>query len=134
MIWQRRLGWLEELDSYRHALERPWVDSSWLIVLPAASDGGGVLLPVARGRVLSRRRLMWGETGWRRVVEEACYEVRVAELRAESVFPAAELTRSLIVTAWLENGTAEGRALNLDAMDTRAVLQALEAGRSSAGT
>lgn len=123
--WQRRLGWLEELDSYRRVLERPWVDRSWLVALPGARPGEGVLVPVARGRVLERRPVGWRGSDWVRVVEDACYAVRVHELRADTVFRPAELTPSLIVSAWLEDGAPEGRAFDLDENDTDDVVRQL---------
>ncbi len=123
--WQRRLAWLDELDSYRQGLERPWVDRSWLIVLPGPTDATGVLLPVARGRVLPRRRIAWSDPRWRAAVEAKCYAVRLAELRAEAVFPPAELTPSMIVTSWLEAGAPEGDAFDLDALETADVLDEL---------
>lgn len=123
--WQLRLGWLEELDSYRRVLEKPRVDRSWLLVLPGAGPEEGVLIPVARGRVLERRRVSWADCGWARAVEDACYEVRVRELQAEAVFQPRELTPSLIVSAWLEEGAPEGRAFDLDANDTRVVVEDL---------
>lgn len=131
--WTRRLAWLEELDSYRYALERPRVDRSWLIVLPGAGERRGVLVPVARGRVLPRRRVVWGDAAWRGAVEEACYDVRVAELRVTSAFPSAELIPSLIVTAWLEDGAREGRAFDLDALQTGEVLAELHSGAERVG-
>jgi excinuclease UvrABC nuclease subunit len=128
--WQRRLGWLEELDSFRRVLEKPWVDRSWLLVLPGAEAGEGVLIPVARGRVLERRRVSWEAPGWPSAVEDACYSVRVRELRAEAVFQPAELTPSLIVSAWLESGAPEGLAFDLDEIETARVVDALRRERS----
>lgn len=125
IAWERRLAWLDQLDSYRYALERPRVDRSWLIVLPGAAERRGVLVPVARGRVLPRRRVEWDDVAWRDAVEEACYDVRIAELRVESAFPSAELIPSLIVTAWLADGAREGRAFDLDALETREVIAEL---------
>ncbi len=127
--WERRLIWLDELEDYRRVLERPQVDRSWLIVLPGHAGGTGVLLPVARGRVLPRAVVSWSDDSWREVVEETCYRVRVEELRAESVFAPADLAPSLLVTAWLERGRpGGGRAFDLDRLDTKDVLLDLEAG------
>jgi len=131
--WQRRLGWLEELDSYRRVLERPWVDRSWLIVLPGAAAGTSVLLPVARGRVLRRRTVRWHADEWREGVEDVCYAVRMRELQAESVFPPAELAPSLIVTSWLESGAPEGLAFDLERHDSASVLRELEANSGPEG-
>lgn len=131
---QCRLEWLDELELRRDALERPWLDRSWLIVLRHARPGLRILLPVARGRVLPRREAPWPEalagTGgrsdsaasgraaaWREAVRDACYAVRIAELRAEPVFPPEELAPSLIVTRWLERGSPDGLAIDLDRHD-----------------
>ncbi len=129
--WQRRLGWLEELDSYRRVLERPWVDRSWLLVLPGSEPDEGVLIPVARGRVLARRRIRWSAGDWDRTVEDACYAVRVQELQAEAVFLPPDLTPSLIVSAWLEEGAPGGRAFDLDASDSTTVMNELRRERLS---
>jgi hypothetical protein len=123
--WQRRLGWLEELDSYRYALEKPWVDRSWLIVLPAPSETERVLLPVARGTVLERRTVFWSGPGWSSAVEDACYAIRMRELQAEAVFQPADLTPSLIVTRWLESGAPGGLAFDLEQNDARRVVESL---------
>jgi len=125
--WQRRLAWLEELDSYRHVLERPWVDRSWLIVLPGASEAQRVLIPVARGRVLERRKVPWTGSDWAEVVEDAIYTVRMRELQAEAVFQPADLAPSLIVTKWLESGAGEGLAFDLEKYDARVVIERLRA-------
>ena len=123
--WQRRLGWLEELDSYRYALEKLWVDRSWLIVLPGPSETERVLLPVARGRVLKRRTVSWSGPGWSGAVKDACYAVRMRELQAEAVFQPADLTPSLIVTRWLESGAPGGLAFDLEQNDARHVVESL---------
>jgi excinuclease ABC subunit C len=123
--WQRRLAWLEDLDSYRYVLERPWVDRSWLIVLPGPEEHERVLVPVARGRVLERRRVPWRVSGWKKAVEDAVYSVRMRELQAETVFQPADLTPSLIVTTWLQNGAEGGAAFDLDRSDAALVLDQL---------
>jgi hypothetical protein len=118
--------WLYELEDYRTVLERPQVERSWLIVLPGAEPGTGVLLPMARGRVLPRQRVHWRDGSWQECVERVCYDVRIEELRAESVFAPAELTPSLIVTSWLEKRKpGEGSVFDLDRLDTTAILEAL---------
>jgi len=81
---QARLDWLEELEGYRFALEDDGGERSWLIVLPGAETGTRVIQPVAVGRVLPRRTVPW-EDGWESAVEDACYAIRVAELRAPAV-------------------------------------------------
>lgn len=123
--WQRRLAWLEELDSYRYVLERPWVDRSWLIVLPGPAEGERVLVPVARGRVQERRTVSWAGPGWADVVHDAIYSVRMRELQAEAVFQPADLTPSLIVTKWLERGGGEGMVFDLERHDARYVVDRL---------
>ena len=130
---QRRIEWLDELGEHRRFLERPRLDRSWLLLLPAATDDERVLVPVARGRVLGRRRLRWREpAAWRTGVEDACYAVRVAELQVEPVFPPEELVPSLIVTRWLEEGAPEGLAFDLESLDTAGVLERMAALRSAA--
>lgn len=123
--WQRRLAWLEELDSYRYVLEKPWVDRSWLIVLPGPTETERVLVPVARGRVLERTTVSWSGSGWSQEVEDAVYAIRRRELQAETVFQPADLTPSLIVTKWLENGAPDGRAFDLERGDARKVVECL---------
>ncbi|HKK08993.1 MAG TPA: hypothetical protein VKA44_08920, partial [Gemmatimonadota bacterium] len=117
---QRRVDWLQEIEVRRDALERPWLDRSWLIVLPHAREDLRLLLPVARGRVLESRaapRPGTADAAWREAVRDACYAVRIAELRAEPVFPPEELVPSLIVTRWLEEGRPGGEAFDLDRHD-----------------
>ena len=81
---------------------------------------------MARGRVLPRQRVRWDAEGWQECVDRVCYEVRIEELRAESVFAPAELTPSLIVTAWLERrAPEEGHAFDLDRLDSTAIVEAL---------
>ncbi len=111
---QRRIEWLDELEERRRHLERPWLDRSRLLVLPAADDGRRVLVPVALGRVLERREAPARGPGWRSAVEDACYAVRVAELRSGTAFPPEEMAPAMIVTRWLEDGAPGGRALGLD--------------------
>jgi excinuclease UvrABC nuclease subunit len=126
--WERRIGWLRELEGYRSMLERPQVERSMLIVLPGAEPDGGLLLPVARGRVMKRTRIRWSDVQWSEVVSRVCYEVRIEELRAESVFAPAQLTPSLIVSSWLERRTAdEGRVFDLDRLDAGSIVKALQA-------
>lgn len=125
---QRRIDWLDELESHRWALERPALDRSWLLVLPDARDGRRLLLPVSRGRVLEGRSAAGPGTGprrWREAVRDALYAVRVAELRAPAALPARELVPSLIVTRWLESGAEGGVALELDEGEPDRVLRRL---------
>lgn len=111
---QRRIEWLDGLEERRRFLERPWLERSRLLVLPAAREGRRVLVPVALGRVLARREAPSRGPAWRDAVRDACYAVRVAELRADTAFPPEEMAPALIVTRWLEEGAPEGVALELD--------------------
>ncbi len=131
---QRRRGGLAELEADRAALERPWVEGTWLGVLPHHRAGRAVLLPFVRGRVLSRRALAWGDPGWATAVEDACYAARVAALRAEPVLEPAELVPGLLVTAWLLDGAPEGLALDLDRLDDRTIVSRLVAARGTLAT
>lgn len=107
---RRRLRWFEELESYRPGLRRLPVDRSRLIVLPGAVADTWVLVPVARGRVLPRQRVDASERDWPVRVEDACYRIRLAELRAEAAFPVEALTLTLIVGRWLRERRSENRA------------------------
>lgn len=105
---RRRLRWFDELESYRPALHRLPVDRSRLIVLPAAVPDRWILVPVARGRVLPRLEVDAGDAGWPERIEDACYRVRLAELRAEAAFPVEALTLTLIVARWLRTAEQQG--------------------------
>ncbi len=122
---QCRIDWLDELESYRSAIEGPDVRRSWLLVLPHVQSERRMLVPVARGRVLKRKELRWEDRDWPATIENVCYSVRLQELRAESVFPPAELVTSLIVSGWLDSGAPGGLALDLDRHDTDQVVAAL---------
>lgn len=122
---ERRLGWLEQLEELRPALESPALERSWLVVLPHWREGWRVLLPVARGLVLPRRPVRW-DGGWPASVEDSCYALRVAELRAEASFPPAALVPSLIVTRWLREGAEGGIALDLDRLDAGDAVERLD--------
>lgn len=106
---RRRLRWFEELESYRPGLRRLPVDRSRLIVLPGAASDTWVLVPVASGRVLPREQVDADKPDWPARVEDACYRIRVAELRAEAAFPVEALTLTLIVGRWLRERGAEQR-------------------------
>lgn len=123
---RRRLQWFEELGSYRPGLQRPAVERSALIVLPAATPGHRVLVPVARGRVLPRATVDLGGPDWRRHLKDVCYEIRLEELRTESAFPVAALTLTLIVSAWVRDGERDGRLFDLDRGSASDILRALE--------
>lgn len=111
---QRRIDWLAALEDDRMALESPWVEGTWLVVLPHAEPGRGVLLPFARGRALARRAVDWREPDWPERVADAGYAARVAALRAEPVPEPAALVPSLIVTNWMLDGSPGGLPLDLD--------------------
>ena len=124
---RRRLRWFEELESYRPALRRLPVDRSRLIVLPGADTGTRVLVPIARGRVLPRVEIRTDDTGWPAHVDDVCYRIRVAELRAEAAFPVEALTLTLIVGRWLREREPEspGQVFDLDNLGPSAVVDRL---------
>jgi hypothetical protein len=127
---RRRLQWFQELDSYRHGLQRPTTNRSCLIVLPAAAPSRRVLVPVARGRVLARSRLDVGRPDWTERLEDVCYQIRLEELRTESAFPVAELTLALIVSAWVRDGGKEGVMFDLERLSAQDVIEDLKDGIS----
>jgi len=130
---QRRIEWLDELRSHRAELERPALERSWLIRLPGPERDRHVLVPVARGRVLETVTAPRREDAWRPVVEDVCYQVRLAELRLEPVFPPEELVPSLIVTRWLEGGARGGVALDLEGLEPAQVIDRLRASPPTRG-
>ncbi|MFN2382726.1 MAG: hypothetical protein ABR559_00525 [Gemmatimonadota bacterium] len=123
---QRRIGWLDELEDERGALERPWVDRSWMIGLPHARAGWSLLIPMVRGKVLPGAEVDW-ESGSAAAVADACYAARVAELLAEAVLEPAELVPSLIVSGWLMDGAPGGLVLDLNRMSDADVASRLVA-------
>lgn len=108
---RRRREWFDELASYRPALRALPIRRSLLIALPA-HGGGHVLVPVARGRVLPRQTVRPEEA--EKQIRDACYAVRVAELRAEDAFPVEALTLTLLVERWLRSRPEPGRVFLLD--------------------
>lgn len=124
---QARLDWLDELDRFRWALDEDAAMRSWLIVLPGVKDGTIVLQPVARGRVLLRRTAERRDERWRSMVEDACYAVRVAELRAPSVLSPRDQVPGLMVTRWLEEGGDDGIAIDLEDTDADGAIERLAA-------
>jgi excinuclease UvrABC nuclease subunit len=112
---QRRIEWLDEIESLRPALDARWLERAWLVVLPHAREGWGTLLGVARGRVLPRRAVEWDDPAWEGAVEDACYAVRVAALAAGPVLEPDELVASRIVTGWMLDGAPDGLPVDLDA-------------------
>jgi excinuclease ABC subunit C len=124
---QRRIGCLDELESERAGLERPWIERSWIVALPHARPGHSVLIGFVRGRVLPAREVDWEEEKRDADVADACYAARVAELRAEAVLEPAELALSLIVSGWLMDGAPGGVALDLDRLSDAEVAGRLAA-------
>lgn len=113
-LLQRRIGWLDDLEIERGALERPWTERSWMIALPHARPGWSMLIAMVRGRVLEGREAGPDEKDRAVAVADACYGARVAELRVETVLDPAEIVPSLIVSGWLMDGAPGGVVLDLD--------------------
>jgi excinuclease UvrABC nuclease subunit len=124
---QRRMAWLDELEEERAALERPWVERSWMVGLPHARPGRSVLIGMVRGRVLPGREVDWAEPSRDAAVADACYAARVAELACASVLEPTELVTSLIVSGWLMDGAPGGIALDLDRLSDAEVARRLAA-------
>jgi len=124
---QARVDWLEELEEYRYAIDSEADSRSWLIVLPGLDNSRRVLQPVAAGRVLKSRPVEWADGQWQEAVEDACYAVRVAELRASAVLSPRESASSVMVGRWLEDGCAEGLAIDLTQHDSTTAIRRLEA-------
>lgn len=115
-VHQARIDWLEELEEYRFVLEDDGGDRSWLIVLPGTDAETRVLQPVALGRVMERRTVPW-DSGWPDAIEDACYAIRVAELRAPRVLSPVESVPSLMIRRWLEEGAPDGIPVDLSRRD-----------------
>jgi hypothetical protein len=124
---QRRIGWVDALEEERATLERPWIERSWMIALPAARPGRSMLIAMVRGWVLPAREVDWGASP-ADAVGDACYAARVAELSAPSVLEPAELVASLIVSGWLMDGGPGGVVLDLDALGDAEVVRRLAGG------
>jgi hypothetical protein len=131
---RRRLRWFEDLESYRPGLRRLPVDRSRLIVLPGAARDTWVLVPIARGRVLPRQQVDAGAADWPARVEDTCYRIRVAELRAEAAFPVEALTLTLIVGRWLREREPDsaGHVFDLDGLGAACVIDQLRSPARSA--
>jgi hypothetical protein len=119
---QRRLEWLDELEGFRWALERPSERASYLVILPHHLPERRVLLPVALGKALPMRETSRRGERWRSALSDACYAVRVRELRMDTVLGPGEMVVSLIVRRWLEAGAAGGRVYDLARMSDDEVL------------
>ncbi|MFV1987453.1 MAG: hypothetical protein ACC682_09225 [Gemmatimonadota bacterium] len=122
---QARLDWLEELEQFRWVLDDDGGARSWLIVLPGTDDGTRTLQPVALGQVLSRRSVRWDD-GWPRAIEDACYAIRVAELRAPAVLSPVESVPSLMIKRWIEEGSPDGVAVDLTRFGAEDAIQTLD--------
>jgi len=122
---QVRMSWLEELEQYRFALDDHGGDRSWLIVLPGVTGEVRILQPVASGRVLRRREVAWNPADVSEAADEACYAIRVAELRTPTVLSARESVRSSMVRRWLEDGSPGGTALDVTRLGTSEVRREL---------
>lgn len=123
---QRRLSDLDELESRRGALDHALAERSWMIALPHAQAGRGVLFGMVRGKVLPRHELVWDDPAWRRRAADAVYGARLAELRLPQTFEPGEMVASLIVTGWLLDGAPEGHALEMDGRAETAIVADLE--------
>ncbi len=122
---QLRLDWIEELEELRFSLEPGAEPRSWLIVLPGVADTHRTLQPVARGQVLRRHRVEWIEGAWEEAVEDACYAVRVAELRTPAVLSPRESVPSAMVGRWIEEGGEDGHAIDLTHLDAGGAIHQL---------
>lgn len=111
---QRRIGWIDELEADRQALESPWVEGSWLLALPHAREGWSLLVPFVGGRVLSRRSIERDAADRADRLRDACYRVRVAALAGEPVLEPAALAPSLIVSGWMLDGAPGGLPVDLE--------------------
>jgi hypothetical protein len=131
----RRLGWLDELESYRSVLDRPARQRSLLAILPHHEPERRVFLPVAAGRALPMKVASVRHRGWRNAVSDACYAIRVRELRMDSTLEPDEMVISLIIRRWLEAGAPEGAVYDLGTMTDREILRStLTDGCRAAGT
>ena len=69
--------------------------------------------------------MAWVEGAWERAVENACYAVRVAELRAPTVLSPRESVPSAMVGRWLEEGADDGHAIDLTRLDAAGAIDRL---------
>jgi excinuclease UvrABC nuclease subunit len=122
---QVRLSWMDELEELRFALEPDGDGGSWLIVLPGTKPECRVLQPVASGRVLRRRPVEWRRGRWESAVEDACYAIRVGEIRAPTVLEPIDSVPSLMITRWISEGAPDGLAVNLRNRDASDVIRRL---------
>lgn len=123
---QTRLSWLDELEGLRFALEPDGGAGSWLVVLPAAEPEHLVLQPVAGGRALRRTTVRWQHGVWQTAVEDACYAVRVGELRAPSVLAPRDTVPGLMIQRWIADGTPDGLAIDLTGLGPTDVIRRLQ--------
>ncbi len=128
-----RLSWLDELEELRFALEPDGGAGSWLLVLPAARHEHLVLQPVAGGRALHRTTVPWRDGVWEPAVEDACYAVRVGELRTPSVLEPRDTVTSLMIQRWIADGAPDGLAIDLTDRGATEVIRRLQRERPLAG-
>ena len=124
---RRRLEWLDELETYRSSLEAPSRRRSLLAILPHHDPERRVVLPVAAGCVLPIKVASLRPGKWGEAVADACYAVRVRELRMDSSLEPDEMVISLIVRRWLESGAPDGAVYDLGEMTDREIVQAAAA-------
>ncbi len=122
---QARLSWLDELEELRFALQPDGGSGSWLLVLPGAQSEHQVLQPVAGGRALQRTSVPWRDGVWEPAVEDACYAVRVGELRTPSVLEPRDTVPSLMITRWIAEGAPDGLAIDLSGHGATDVIRRL---------
>lgn len=123
---QRRIGWLDDLEADRQALESPWVAGTWLLALPHSREGWGVVVPFVGGRVGERHAIDRDAAGWTGRVRDACYRARVAALAAEPVLEPAALAPGLIVSGWMLDGAPGGLPIDLERCGEEEAVERLE--------
>ena len=92
------------------------------MILPHHLPERRVLLPLALGKALPMRETSRSGVRWRDALADACYAVRVRELRMDTVLEPGEMVVSLIVRRCLEAGAAGGRVYDLAQMRDDEVL------------
>lgn len=122
----RRIGWLDELESDRQALESPWVAGTWLLALPHAREGWGLVMSFVGGRVGARHAIDRGAADWTGRLRDACYRARVAALAAEPVLDPAALAPGLIVSGWMLDGAPGGLPVDLERCGEEQAVKRLE--------
>lgn len=137
---QRRIEWLDELESLRPELDGRTPAGTWLLALPAARPRRTLLVPFVGGRVFRRSSVAWGGTAWREGIAGACRRARLAALRVPAAVEPAAVAVAGIVSDWLSAGSPDGLALRIDRMgddrvaDRIAVWRGGQAPRGNRGT